>query len=263
MSERDDAEGAGKAPGTDPKGTAGKPAGTGSSSANVKAEGAKAKADAKSAGAEAKAGARDVAGEARRAVSDVASSATEAAQGLASKAGEQLHDVAEERKAAGAERAQRIAHAVERAAGELDEELPAVGDYVRRAAKELEHVAETVRDREPAELLDVAQDLARRQPVLFAGATALLGFAAVRFLTASAPADRGGYRSGGTVGTGTGAARSGRATTDGGAELERALSAGGSGSHASGDPGGVAPEAPGLGLDDPKPAGDTSGRGSS
>ena len=130
-----------------------------------------------------------------------------------------------------------------------------MGDYVRRAAHEIGTLADAVRDRDPAELVEVAQDFARRQPALFAGVTGLLGFAAVRFLTASAP--RGGSASGsGYGGSGYGGRKA--IGTGGSAELDAALAPGGSATPASGDPGGVAPVAPGFGASGPK-AGDSAG----
>lgn len=199
-----------------------------------------AKADAKAAGAQARKAEEGVADTARRNASEMATEATEKAQELAATASEQLQGAVERQKAEGAERAHRIAQAIERAGDDLGEEIPVVGDYVRRAAHEIDTLADAVRERDPAELLGVAQDFARRQPALFAGVTGLVGFAAVRFLTASAPA--GGTASGSDYG--------GQRTigSDSKSDLDAALAPGGSEAPASGDPGGVAPGAPGFGT---------------
>ena len=196
-----------------------------------------AKADAKAAGAQARKAEEGVADTARRNASEMATEATEKAQELAATASEQLQGAVERQKAEGAERAHRIAQAIERAGDDLGEEIPVVGDYVRRAAHEIDTLAEAVRERDAGELLGVAQDFARRQPALFAGVTGLLGFAAVRFLTASAPAGgtRAGYGGRRAIGAG------------GRSELDAALAPGGATAPSSGDPGGVAPEAPGFG----------------
>ena len=220
----------------------GKVGGTAGDDAKRAAESAK--ADAKATGAEAQKSAKGVADAARRAASDVASEATGAAQDLAATASEQLQGAVERQKAEGAERARRIAKAIERAGDDLGKEIPVVGDYVRRAAHEIDALADAVRERDPAELVGVVRDFARRQPALFAGVTGLLGFAAVRFLTASASA-------GGTVsGSGSGMGGSGRVAigADDRSDLDAALAPGGSSAPSSGDPGGVAPEAPGFGT---------------
>ena len=143
----------------------------------------------------------------------------------------------------------RIADAVDRAGGELDREIPFVGDYVHRAADELETVGRAVRQRDVDELVGVAQDFARRQPAIFAGVVGLAGFAAVRFVMASAQRSASGSGGQRSFGSYRGEQRS-EGSHGGEAAMRAAL--GESTGHASGDPGGVAPEAPGLGLDDPR-----------
>ena len=148
---------------------------SGSQSGQRKAKvktGEEAAADAAAtAGQEAKDVASDVAGKAKKSASDTAA---------------RLRDAVEEQKAAGAERAKGIAGAINRAADELDDEIPEAAHYVRRAAEELEHLSDEVRERDAGELLRMAQDFARRQPTIVLGATALVGFAAVRFFMTSA-----------------------------------------------------------------------------
>ena len=239
-----------KADAKDPKGGAGSAAVGPAASKGISTDDPakatrKAEADAKVAGAQAKEGAASVAQEARRAASGVKAEATQAARDVAATARGEIQGALEEQKAAGAERAKRIAGAIDRAGDELGEEIPMVGEMMHRAAREIEHTATAVREREPGELVEVAQDFARRQPALFAGAVGLLGFAAVRFLKAS---PRAGGHAGGYDATAprrlgappasalgsTGAASRGPAPTGMG----------------SGDPGGVATQAPGLGLED-------------
>lgn len=224
---------------------------TGAASKNTKS---KAGTKAKAAANEARKGAQGVANEAKAAASQVSRDATEAAQDLAASASEQIQEAAAERKQQAADRVLRIAEAVDNAGSELDREIPFVGEYVHRAADEIETVGRTVRDRDVGELVDVAQDFARRQPALFAGVVGLAGFAAVRFVMASASrsASSGGQlqltdRSGGaSYGGGQGGTSGGR----GEAGLRAALAAAESDPHPSGDPGGVDPEAPTLGLGD-------------
>ena len=229
-----------------------KAAGAGSSSKSGTAEAKRtadaAAAEARRAADKAKQGAGDVAEEARKVAADVSANASEAARGLASSATEQLHDVAEDRKEQAAERVSRIAQAVDNAAGELDREIPFVGHYVHRTAHELEVVAGEVRERDVSELVDVAKGFARRQPALFAGVTGLLGFAAVRFLMASPSSVEGAQGAAGSSGQrafgGSADRRSGNPGTEEEA-LKEALSPDRD-TPISGDPGGVAPEAPGF-----------------
>ena len=204
-----------------------------------------AKSTAKAAAGKAKAEAASVAEEAKRAASDVKAEAAQAARDVADTARGELHGAIEEQKSAGAERAKRIAGAIDRAADELGEEIPFAGDVLHRAAHEIEDIAEAVRNREPRELIGVAQDFARRQPALFAGAVGLVGFAAVRFwMSSSRDRDEAAAMGGGT---GSGASRREVPSLPKTAPAPDAT--------ASGDPGGVSPAAPGFGEGNVEPEG--------
>jgi hypothetical protein len=138
----------------------------------------RAKSAADTVGAEA----GSLATEAKSAVSDLGDRAK---QGVLD-AAEHVRGLAEEQKAAGAERFKGYAGSINRAADSLDEELPVVANFARRAAGEIEHLADTVKDRDLGDLVGVVHDYARRQPVIFLGATALAGFVVARFLSTSA-----------------------------------------------------------------------------
>lgn len=200
----------------------------------------RAKADAKAAGGKARKEAGSVADEAAKAASDVTDKAKRAASDVAETARSELRGALDEQKAAGADRAQRIADAIERAGDELGKEIPVLGDAMQRAAQEIEGIAEAVRNREPRELLDVAQGFARRQPALFAGAVGLAGFAAVRFLMASPRSGAGTGMSAATAGSG--ADRTGSPSIPSTVPDRD--------TPATGDPGGVSPVAPGFGPAD-------------
>ena len=67
------------------------------------------------------------------------------------------------------------------------EELAAKPHLVRDLlADGASRISETVRDNDVDAILSMAQDFGRKQPAAFVGAAALLGFAASRFLLASA-----------------------------------------------------------------------------
>lgn len=144
--------------------------------------------DMKDAAAKLSQEAPSLAREAKAAASEIGDKAK---QGVAD-AADHVRGLAEEQKTAGADRFKGYAGAIGRAAEALDDEMPLAADFVRRAAGELEHIADSVRERDIGDIAGVVQDYARRQPAIFLGVTALAGFAAVRFLMTSAqkPAGR-------------------------------------------------------------------------
>jgi hypothetical protein len=60
------------------------------------------------------------------------------------------------------------------------------------AAERVHEASEYLRTHEAGELVDAAQDFARRQPALVVGGGLLLGFVVGRFLRAAQPVDQGG-----------------------------------------------------------------------
>lgn len=192
--------------------------------------------------------------EAEEVGSDLAGKAMKTASDTAAR----LRSAVEEQKVSGAERARGIAGAINRAADELEDEVPLVANYVRRAADELEHLSNEVRNRDAGELLTIVEDFARRKPAMVLGATALVGFAAVRFLMTSARSTRVSAASS-DIGpdqtrrdsaalqarpapSGSGASEVQNAHATRTASQKSASSAPSS----SGDPGGVSPRAPGF-----------------
>lgn len=110
--------------------------------------------------------------------------------------------LAADQKDAAAHQLEGIATAVDKVAHELEAENAAAAGYARTIADAANRFSGTVKDKNVDELLGMAEDFARRQPAAFVGMAALAGFAASRFLRASAshrPAaaqhgDRTGYR---------------------------------------------------------------------
>jgi len=142
--------------------------------------------------------ASDVAQDVTRQVKEQASQLTENARAAASGATQKLRSAAEDQKNAGADFVSGIAGAVRRAAGEFDDQIPLAGDYIRRAAEQIDGASDALRRRELAELFQGVQDFARRQPTAFLGASVLAGFAVARFLKSSRssrPSDGSAYRS--------------------------------------------------------------------
>ena len=152
---------------------------------------------------------------------------------MASEAGGKVNDALEERKSAGAERVKGISGAIRRAADELEQEIPPAATYIRRAADEIDALADAVQRRDIRQLLGDVQDLARRQPAAFLGATVLGGFALMRLLKTPTAAQGSSSATASSRGTGTSLVPVGATSA-----LDDATITGGSG--------GIAPVAPGF-----------------
>jgi ElaB/YqjD/DUF883 family membrane-anchored ribosome-binding protein len=79
-----------------------------------------------------------------------------------------------------------IASAIGKVADELDgSDQPVVGRYARDLASGLTNLGKTIENRDVDDLMGLAQDFGRKQPLAFLGAAALAGFVASRFALAS------------------------------------------------------------------------------
>lgn len=81
-----------------------------------------------------------------------------------------------------------------------DQKHDTVAGYVEQAADQIERLSERLKNKDVSELLDDAQQLARRQPALFVGGAFALGLVGARFLKSSSSRDDADYRSGGSYG---------------------------------------------------------------
>lgn len=126
-----------------------------------------------------------VAQDVTRQVKEQASNLSENAKDAVSGAGDKLRSAAEDQKNAGADFVTGIAAAVRRAANEFDGQIPQAGEYIRRAADQIDNTSNAIRQRDLGELFQGVQEFARRQPTAFLGATVLAGFVAIRFLKSS------------------------------------------------------------------------------
>ncbi len=79
-----------------------------------------------------------------------------------------------------------VSEALEKVAGELETRNDSTAHYARMVADGAQRLTRTVRENDVDDIFAMAQDFGRRQPVAFLGVAALLGFAASRFVTASA-----------------------------------------------------------------------------
>ena len=80
-----------------------------------------------------------------------------------------------------------VAAAINKVADELDgSDQQTIARYARDLAGGLSSLGKTIEDRDVDDLMGLAQDYGRKQPVAFMGAAALAGFVASRFALASA-----------------------------------------------------------------------------
>ena len=115
-----------------------------------------------------------------------ASEFVDSAKDVASQATDKLKQTVEGQKTAGADYVGSLADTIRRAAKEFDGDLPIAGTYIRKAASQVEGVANSLRTGNFNDLVRGAQSFARRQPTAFLGLAVLAGFGAVRFLKSSA-----------------------------------------------------------------------------
>jgi gas vesicle protein len=139
-----------------------------------------------SAGRDLKDKAIDIAGSSSEAIKGHASDFVDAAKDVASQATDKLKQTVDGQKGAGAEYVGSLADSIRRAAREFDSDLPIAGTYIRKAASQVEGVADSIRTGNFNDLVRGAQSFARRQPTAFLGMAVLAGFGVVRFLKSSA-----------------------------------------------------------------------------
>src|SRR6202047_5081209 len=144
-----------------------------------------------SAGRDLKDKAIDMAGSSSEAIKDHASDFVDAAKDVASQATDKFKQTVDGQKSAGADYVGSLADTIRRAAREFDGDLPIAGTYIRKAASQVEGVADTIRTGNFNDLVRGAQSSARRQPRAFLGMAVLAGFGVVRFLKSSAETSEG------------------------------------------------------------------------
>jgi ElaB/YqjD/DUF883 family membrane-anchored ribosome-binding protein len=127
---------------------------------------------------------------ARDAAERLKQEAQDQVQGLKQQAQDQLGEAksfAGQQKDLAADRLDAIADAVEKVSDEMADgaDEQGVSGYVRQAAGGIRQIAETVKQRDIDEMIGMAQDFGRRQPIAFLGAAALAGFIASRVVMSS------------------------------------------------------------------------------
>jgi len=119
---------------------------------------------------------------AREKLDELSSAARETAAQAADKVKEQIGA----QQNAGADYAQRFADNIRGAARAFEHDTPIAARTIEMAAGYVEDAAEKMRNGSLNDVMDGMTSFARRQPAAFLGLSVLAGFAAVRFLKASA-----------------------------------------------------------------------------
>jgi ElaB/YqjD/DUF883 family membrane-anchored ribosome-binding protein len=132
--------------------------------------------------------AADLGGASTDKLKDQASELAGAAKDMAGQAADKIKEAVSDKKSAGADYVGSLAETIRRAGREFDNDLPIAGKYIRKAASQVENVADSIRSGDFNDLVRNAQSFARRQPTAFLGIAAFAGFAAVRFLKSSSDA---------------------------------------------------------------------------
>ena len=134
--------------------------------------------------------AKEQASQAASAVTDTAKQAfdevSSAAKDTVSHASDKLQEQVSAGQHAGADYAQRFAENIRGAAKAFSQDTPAAARAIEMAAGYVEDAATKMRNGSLQDLMAGMTSFARRQPAAFLGLSVLAGFAAVRFLKASA-----------------------------------------------------------------------------
>jgi hypothetical protein len=124
---------------------------------------------------------------------DLGRKATEGARQLANSAQSTARDRLERGKSDAAVTLSSVASTLLSSGAKLrDGDEPMAGEYVERAARRIEQVANYVRDAEVREMVAEVEDFAKRRPAVFIGSAFALGLLAARFLKSSREAESRG-----------------------------------------------------------------------
>ena len=109
------------------------------------------------------------------------------AQQLGASASNRIHSELDARKGTAATQVRSASSAIERAAGELEQDAPQwLKSAFEQGATQVRRFADTLEQKDSREILDDVQNLARNNPGTFLLGCAALGFAAARVFKAGA-----------------------------------------------------------------------------
>lgn len=123
-------------------------------------------------------------------VGDQVAALSDEAKAQAGELAEKAKGMAGEQKDLLANQLGGVSQAINKVAAELEGQNDSSAQYVRMVADGADRLTSTLKDNSVDDILAIAQDFGRKQPAAFLGAAALLGFAASRFVLASANRDQ-------------------------------------------------------------------------
>ena len=104
-----------------------------------------------------------------------------------------LHSEVDARKGAAASQAKSVSSAIDRAAGDLDDNAPDwLKSAFRQGAQQVQRFADALEQKDSRQLVGEVSDFARNSPGTFLAACAAAGFAAARLAKAGAEGSAGG-----------------------------------------------------------------------
>lgn len=83
---------------------------------------------------------------------------------------------------AGADAVSGVAKTAATLADSLSEQSPAIAEYVRSTGQRIDRLADDLRDKSAGELLTLATDFGKRQPLALLAGSAIIGFALARIV---------------------------------------------------------------------------------
>jgi hypothetical protein len=92
---------------------------------------------------------------------------------------------------AGADAVAGVAKTAATLADSLKDQSPAVADYVRSTGQRIDRLADDLRDKSAGELLSMATDFGKRQPLALLAGSAIIGFALARIVKTGLEAPNG------------------------------------------------------------------------
>ena len=115
-----------------------------------------------------------------------------AVQEIKAAAGDKVDELAQRGTRAGADTVAAIGRSAETLATSLQDQSPAVADYVRSTGHRIDRLADDLRDKSAGELLSLATEFGKKQPLVLLAGAAVVGFALSRVVKAGlATEDRG------------------------------------------------------------------------
>ncbi len=115
-----------------------------------------------------------------------------AVQEVKTAAGEKAEELAQRGTRVGADTVAAVGRSAETLATSLQDQSPAVAEYVRSTGKRIDRLADDLRDKSAGELLNIATEFGKKQPLILLAGAAVVGFALSRVVKVGlATEDRG------------------------------------------------------------------------